>query len=268
MTKKRVVIITGVSSGIGLATARRFIENGWVAVGTVRTRPYPAELAALAVDIQLADMTRPADLARVVAKTKATYGRIDALVANAGYGLAGPLESLSYPQISDQLAVNVAAAAELARLVIPIMRSAGGGVIVAVSSLAGRMGIPGYGVYSATKFALEGLFESLWYEVRGLNIRLRLIEPSNVKSPFWSKGLVASSKRRSYPAISRSLSHTIKAGASGLSTETIARRIYAATISGSDRLHYPVGWTWAAVLAKRFLPDRWFRRLARRISQT
>ncbi len=96
MTTKPVVIITGVSRGIGLAAAQLFSARGWVVVGTVRSKDYPVELSMSSVDVQLAQMTEPKELERVVKKAHQTYGHIDAVVANAGYGLLGALENLTH----------------------------------------------------------------------------------------------------------------------------------------------------------------------------
>ena len=261
MSKKPVVIITGVSSGIGLATAALFAREGWLVIGTVRRRPYPAELSTLAVDIQVADMAVPADLRRVVRKAMVTYGRIDAVVANAGYGLIGPLEALSYDKVSQQLTVNVLAVVELTRLVVPVMRAQKqGGTIVALSSVAGRVGVPEHSAYSASKFALEGFFESLWYEVSEFRIKLRLIEPSLVKSPFWTKVL-----QMQRPGGTRRASLSRIKGRQGLTTNAVAKKVYASVQSQSDKLHYRVGLTALAVAGKRLLPDRLFRMLVRMV---
>jgi short-subunit dehydrogenase len=261
MIKKPVVIITGVSSGIGLATAQLFNEKSWVVIGTVRDRAkLPAELTTMALDLQLVEMTEPALIQTLVQQAHKTYGRIDAVVANAGYGLVGPLEKLTYEQLERQFAVNVLAVAELVSRVIPIFRRQRRGVVIAVSSIAGRVGIPSYPAYSASKFALEGMFEALWYEVKDAGIKLRLVEPSSVRTSFWTKGLVKAKTSRSARFVNRFLARTIQVGESkGLQPQDVARTIYKAAASTSDRLHYGVGVTGLATTAKRILPDRLFR---------
>ncbi len=264
MIAKPVVIITGVSGGIGLATARLFIEYDWVVVGTVRDKKLPAEVTALAIDLQVAEMTQPTDLSRVVKDAHKTYGRIDAVVANAGYALLGALEELSYDQIVTQLSVNVAAAAELTRLSIPIMRQQKRGAVIAISSLAGILGLPSYGAYSASKFALEGLFESLWYELADTGIKVRLVEPSSVKTSFWTTGLVRSETTRPVRYVHRFMTRSVASSkAGGLAPEDVAKVVFEAATSTSDRLHWRKGFTWLAVLGRRVLPDVTFRRLIR-----
>src|SRR5476651_2696928 len=116
---KPVAVITGVSSGIGLACAKLFASKGWIVVGTVRGRTRTDALRALQIDLQVAEMLRPRDLERVVQVAWRTYGRIDALVCNAGYGLVGAIDMLEYAQMNEQLAVNILAPAELISLTVP-----------------------------------------------------------------------------------------------------------------------------------------------------
>jgi short-subunit dehydrogenase len=262
MISKPVVIITGVSRGIGLATAQLFTASGWMVVGTVRDKKYPIELSMSSVDVQMAEMSEPKDLERVVKKTFRTYGRIDAVVANAGYGLLGAHETLTHDQIMEQLVVNTVAVSDLVREVTPIMRSSGKGVIIGVSSVAGRIGIPGYSAYNASKFAVEGLFEALSYELRDAGILVKLVEPSTVKTDFWGPSAHFSKKVKDYWT-QRALKHA-KGLNHGLSSTNVAKVIFRAATDGKVKLHYPIGLTWWGVLAKRVLPDRVFRAVVRR----
>lgn len=257
---KPVAIITGVSGGIGLETARHFSAAGWIVVGTVREKLKSAELAAASIDVKVADVTRPADLAKVVQQTLATYGRIDAVVANAGYGLVGTLEEMSYEQIVRQLSVNAAGAAETIRLVLPTMKKQRRGAVIAVSSIAGRFGFGGYSAYSASKFALEGLLESLWYELSPYNIRVRLIEPSPVNTSFWTSLVGRRPKLQSKGLIRRTYKN-ITVTKQGLSADKVAAKIFRAATSTSPRLHWPVGVTGPLAVMKRLLPDELFRSL-------
>lgn len=264
MTNKPVIIITGVSSGIGLAAALLFEQKNWIVVGTVRRKDYPTELASAAVDVQLAEMTNPADIERVVRQAYKTYGRIDAVVANAGYAVLGPFESVLHAQWLNELAVNTVAVADLARAVLPHMRRRGEGRIVGVASVGGRIGLPGYSAYCASKFAVEGMLESLSHEVSDTDIKIRIIEPSTVKTPFWSRGVVRMAiKNKS--TTNEVIARTITGGQDGgLSAERVAEMIYYAVTSKSNRLHYPVGITRLATWTKRILPDRLFRKLLHR----
>jgi short-subunit dehydrogenase len=246
-SSKPVVVLTGASSGIGLATAKLFAANGWIVVGTVRGKARASALRGLQFDLQVAEMLRPRDLERVVQMAWRTYGRIDALVCNAGYGLIGPLDTLEYAQMSEQLAVNTLAPAELIRQVVPLMRRQGGGVIIGMSSLVGRQGVGGWSVYAASKFALEGLFESLHMELAASRIRMKLVEPSGVDTPFWKNQGEPSGMNRS------------------LSAEKVAAAILRAAKDSGSQLRYPLGQTRIMGYARRILPERLYLRILRRI---
>ena len=252
---KSVVLITGVSGGIGLATAKIFVAHGWIVVGTVRSRTKGASLRSLQIDLQMADMLKPRDLERVVQNTWRTYGRIDALICNAGYGLIGPIDTLDYARMNEQFTVNTLAPAELIRHTVPLMKRQGFGAIVGVSSIAGRTGIAGYSMYAASKFALEGLLESLMMELAVCNVRVKLIEPSGVDTPFWSQ-----SDRLNGKSVEFSKAHR------GLSATTVAKTIYRATIDTSRKLRYPLGQTSWINIAHRVLPERLLLRILQKLT--
>jgi NAD(P)-dependent dehydrogenase (short-subunit alcohol dehydrogenase family) len=182
-----VVIITGASSGIGAATARRLGRAGMVIVLAARRAD---ELAAVARDIEAnggaalvvrTDVRKPADIAALVGRAAAVDGRIDVLVNNAGVG--GPASILADDAAVDtMLDVNLRAPIRLMRAVIPIMKAQGSGRIVNIGSVAGEIGIAG--TYSATKFALRGLTDSVRRELAGTGIGVTLIEPGYVATPF------------------------------------------------------------------------------------
>jgi len=253
------VLITGVSGGIGKATARLFASNGWLVVGTIRT---PRGKMAARIDIQPAEMTRAADLARVVRHIQLKYGRLDALVCNAGYALLGPLGSLDYAQMRDQLATNVLAPAELTRLALPLLASSSG-TAVAVSSIVGRTGLPGYSLYAASKHALEGLYESLALEYEAGPIRFKLVEPSGVNTAFWTSIKRGTSRGQAASELSHLVAAPNRADHS-LTAEQVAAVIYRAATDRSPKLRYPVGHTRRLDLAKRLLPGGIYRRLLHR----
>jgi NAD(P)-dependent dehydrogenase (short-subunit alcohol dehydrogenase family) len=261
---KPVALITGVSSGIGLASAKHFAAHGWLVVGTVRTRRPTAALKALPVDLQPAEMARPGDLARVVERAVKTYGRLDALVCNAGYGMIGPVDSYDLAQMRDQLTVNTLAPAELVKLVVPVMKKQKSGVIVLVSSLYGRMGVPWYSVYCASKAALEGFGEALELELAPAGIRVKLVEPAGVDTGWWA-GLKRGTARkwRDSELTGRIGTEHLHA-THGLAPEKVASAVFAAASDRSPRLRYPLGPTWAVTVAGRLLPERLYRALLKR----
>lgn len=258
-----VILITGATSGIGLATARRFAGEGWVVVGTFR-RAF-RQTAHLAIDLHPAEMSRPGDLERIVSYIGRHYGRLDALVCNAGYGLAGPLESLEYAQMRDLLLVNTLAPAELVRRALPLLKESQGTVVL-MSSLAGRSGLPLYSAYAASKWGLEGLGESLAAELAPEGVRVRLIEPSGVDTPFWKrveKGSGARWRAGDFGRIGREGAREHH----GLSPEDVAAAVWGAVSRPRGSLRVPLGLTRQVVLAKRLLPEALYVRLLARITQ-
>lgn len=267
MTKstKKVVLITGVSSGIGLSAAQIFHDKGWIVVGTVRGNNTKS-LAGMSIDIQEAEMTKPEDLKRVMELLHASYGRLDALICNAGYALIGPVDALDYTQIRDQYLTNTVAPAELTRLAMPIMKKQGGGAIVYVSSIVGRIGLAGFAMYSSSKWALEGLAESLSVELSDENIRIKLVEPSGVNTAFWSSLKRGKSRDWDNKELGRIGAESGRSN-HGLSSEKVAETIFVAATDNSLRLRYPLGQTKMVALAKRIVPDTLFRKILRRATR-
>jgi NAD(P)-dependent dehydrogenase (short-subunit alcohol dehydrogenase family) len=236
-----------------------FAANGWLVVGTVRT---DRGRMGTRIDVQPAEMTRPADLARVMHHIQRQYGRLDVLVCNAGYGLLGPLGSLGYAQMRDQLATNTLAPAELTRLALPMLSSSSG-TAVAVSSLVGLTGLPGYSLYAASKHALEGLYESLALEYAEGPVRFKLVEPSGVNTAFWTSIKQGTIKGQASMEPSR-LDMVPNRTDQNLTPEQVATVIYRAACDRGPKLRYPVGLTRRLNLVKRLLPGRLYRRLLRR----
>jgi NAD(P)-dependent dehydrogenase (short-subunit alcohol dehydrogenase family) len=191
--KARTWIITGASSGLGLALAEAALKAGERVVGTARRAERFGQLEDafggrfLAVAHDVRD-TRGA--AAVVEATVERFGRVDVLVNNAGAGQVGTAEEISDEALHDVLAQHLLGPAAYVRAVLPHMRAAGTGVIVQMSSQGGRMSFPGVGSYSAAKFALEGWSEALAGEVAPFGIRVLIIEPSRFRTEFNSPGVL------------------------------------------------------------------------------
>jgi NAD(P)-dependent dehydrogenase (short-subunit alcohol dehydrogenase family) len=177
-----VVIVTGASSGIGRATAIRFGKSGWTVVLAARR---PAELADVAAEIAdpvvvPTDLRDPAAITALVDRAAAA-GRIDALINNAGLGGASSILT-DDEAVTAMIGVNLLAPIRLIRAVVPAMRAQGHGAIVNIGSVAGEIGISG--TYSATKFALRGLTDSVRRELKGTGIGVTLIEPGHIATPL------------------------------------------------------------------------------------
>jgi short-subunit dehydrogenase len=241
-----VVIITGASSGIGAATARRLGCAGMVLVLAARRAD---EMVAVARDIEAnggtavvvpTDVRNPAEVAALVDRAVAVGGRIDVLINNAGVG--GSASVLADDAVVDaMLEVNLRAPIRLMRAVIPIMKTQGSGAIVNIGSVAGEIGVAG--TYSATKFALRGLTDSVRRELAGTGIGVTLIEPGYIATPF-------TRNRRGLPG-----------------PEIVAAAVERAIARPRRRVVVPV-WYRGAILAANALPavtDRLYtRRSARR----
>ncbi len=183
-----VALVTGASSGIGRATALLFAQTGYRVFATVRSDAGDASLrsavGALPIEILRLDLADEGAASRVVQEVLRRAGRIDVLVNNAGYAKLGAVEDLPRADLRHQFEVNVFAAIQLCREVMPTMRSQHQGRIVNVSSLAGKVSVPLMGAYCASKFALEAFSDALRAEVKPAGIRLALVEPVPVATNF------------------------------------------------------------------------------------
>ncbi|MGC4077949.1 MAG: oxidoreductase [Rubrivivax sp.] len=184
--------ITGASSGFGLAFARHALAQGHRVVATARRPEALAELAASAPErvlVQALDVTVPGDAERAVAAALARFGRIDVLLDNAGYGIVGAVEETPDAELRAQMETNFFGAAAMIRAVLPAMRAQRSGAIVNISSLGGQLSFGGFGAYSASKFALEGLSEALAQEVAPFGIKVLIVEPGAFRTGFAREAL-------------------------------------------------------------------------------
>lgn len=179
---KDVVLITGCSTGIGRDLACRLAGLGYSVIATARK---PETLHDLPVELKLPlDVTDPLSVERAVANTVQKFGRIDVLINNAGYGPRGVVEEIPVDNVQAVYDVNVFGALRMIHSVAPIMRKQGGGRIINISSIAGRVATPVNGVYSSTKFALEALSDALRWEMAPFGIFVILIEPGLIETNF------------------------------------------------------------------------------------
>lgn len=174
--KKKTVLITGASSGIGAATAKTLASAGYQMFGGVRNPGSAPKIPG--VEFVKMDVLDEDSVASAVHAVLAKAGRIDILINNAGVSLVGPVEATSDAEAKALFDVNVFGVLRLVRAVLPSMRSHRSGLIVNVSSVLGFLPAPFMGLYAASKHALEGLSESLDHEVRGFGVRVVLLEPS------------------------------------------------------------------------------------------
>jgi NAD(P)-dependent dehydrogenase (short-subunit alcohol dehydrogenase family) len=187
-----VWFITGCSTGFGREIAQAVLARGWRAIVTARDPAAVADLAGahpgLALPLKL-DVTSPADMVAAVAEVKASFGRIDVLVNNAGYGYLSAVEEGEDDEVRAMFEVNFFGAVSAIKAVLPMMREQGAGHIVNITSVGGLVGNPGSGYYAATKFALEGLGEALARETRELGIKVTTVEPGPFRTDWAGRSL-------------------------------------------------------------------------------
>jgi NAD(P)-dependent dehydrogenase (short-subunit alcohol dehydrogenase family) len=195
--RPRTWLITGVSSGFGRALAEAALEKGDRVAGTVRTevarRKFEEHAPGRSLGVLL-DVTDRAAIVRSVVEVEEWAGGIDVLVNNAGYGLVGGVEEASDNEIRAQFEVNVFGALAVIQAVLPLMRRQRSGRIVCVSSVSGLVGWPSLGIYSGSKFALEGICETLAQEVAPLGIRVILVEPGGLRTDFAGRSSAQAAK--------------------------------------------------------------------------
>jgi len=263
---EKVILITGASTGIGRETVKLFQAKNWKVAATMR-RPEESEDLQKIVDVECfrLDVTDIDSIKAAIAGTIEKFGRIDAVVNNAGYGVVGPFEATTPEQVQRQVDTNLIGLMNVCREIIPYFREQKRGHIVNVASVGGRMTFPLYSVYHATKWAVEGFSESLQHELDQFNIRVKIIEPGPIKSDFYARSQVVAEKEGLHAYdhfVGKVLPNMQKAGAEAPDGTVVAQTIYDAVTDGSKRLRYPIN-TKGMLLARRFLPDSVFNRLIR-----
>jgi NAD(P)-dependent dehydrogenase (short-subunit alcohol dehydrogenase family) len=260
---ERTVLITGCSSGIGRATALAFADEGWTTYATARDEADLAALADAGCATAELDVTDGDAVERVVERIVDEEGRVDCLVNNAGYGQHGPAEDVPVDLFSRQFDVNVVGPHRLVREVLPHMRAAEDGTIVNVSSVAGRLAVPGMSAYSASKFALEGYSDALRGEVDRFGVDVALVEPGPVETSFRDRvdhELKGLARTEAYEPLYKAQEDAslISGDASPFAStpEEVANTVLEAGVSTDPDPRYVVGGFAKAVLYGRFVPDR------------
>lgn len=180
----KVVLITGCSSGIGRATARRLASHGWTVYATARKPESIADLEAAGCRTLALDVTDDASMVAAVKTIEDTHGAVGVLINNAGYSQSGAIETVPLDAVRRQFETNVFGLVRLTQLVLPKMRDQRWGKIVNLGSMGGKLVFPGGGHYHATKHALEAISDALRFEVRGFGIDVILLEPGLITTEF------------------------------------------------------------------------------------
>lgn len=241
MIQKKVALVTGVSSGIGQATASLLSEKGFRVFGTMRK---PGEAVGQLGDVELVqlDVRDEESVRSCVGTVLDQAGRIDALVNNAGYVLMGSLEETSIEEAKEVFETNFFGVLRMCQSVLPIMRQQGYGRIANISSVVGFLPAPFQGIYAASKHALEGYSESLDHEVRRFGIRASLIEPGFTRTKIGQNARLTSRPLVAYAGErDRALDVVRVSFADGAEPVTAASVVFEALTTAAPRLRYPVG---------------------------
>ena len=249
VNKDKVAIVTGSATGIGYETAIHLAKNGFYTYASMRNLPKADKISKIAKSqnlplrvIQL-DVTDDISITKAIGTVINESGKVDVLVNNAGYGLVGSIEDMSIEELKAQYETNVFGVFRVTKEVLPHMRKQHGGSIINISSIAGRIALPLYSAYVSTKFALEGLSESMAYELEPFGIRVVIIEPGAIKSNFRrEQAAKGSSENSPYSSMMQSPSKAIeKMLKDRLNPEEVAKTIVQAIENSKPKLRYIVG---------------------------
>ncbi len=256
-----LIIVTGVSSGIGQATAELFAREGWTVVGTVRdVERMEGHRWGGDVRLEEADFAETGSGARLASRVLEHHGVPDVLVNNAAALLFGPVEDATPAEIEQIFRVNVYEPVALAMGLVPAWRERGSGLVVNVTSLGGRMVFPFFAVYNATKHALEGFSEGMWHELKAFGIRVKAVEPGFVETPIYDKAMRGEGDLKQGSAPYRERMEAMVAFEASIgnrtSPEEAAREIRDAVFDESDRLRYPIAaYARPLIAARRWLGE-------------
>ena len=274
---QKVAIVTGSSSGIGLDASVTLAQNGFFTYATMRNLDRSSIVKAatekeeLPIKVVQLDVTDDLSVKDAIRAIVSEAKRIDVLVNNAGFGLVGAFEDLSIDEIKDQYETNVFGLIRVTQAVLPIMREQKSGIIVNVSSGAGLFGYPGGSAYVSSKFAIEGLSESISYEFDQFGIKVVLIEPGFIKTNF-SNAMVIAKKAQDPSSPYSSMMQKIQTRSNemaknGSSVDVVSKAILKAVASERPNLRYLAGKdveTWAA--NKKTMSDSQFHDMMQGIS--
>ena len=244
---KKTIFITGASSGIGKATSLLFASKGWNVVATMRSPEKETELSLLNEILLLeADVTDIKSISMAIEQGINKFGQIDVLLNNAGYGQQGIFEAVSHEKIRQQFEVNVFGLMETTRAILPHFRSKKTGTIINITSGVGRVTVPLVSIYAASKFAVEGFSESLSYELESQNIKVKIVEPGYIATPFYQRAkseFAFDPQLEDYQKFQGDMS-TLFTSFESMETavaEDVAATVFLAATDGTHQLRYVIG---------------------------
>lgn len=253
------ILITGASSGLGKETAKRFQSEGWNVIATMRNPENETELTALDnVLVTKLDVLDLASIPNAINQGIRKFGKIDVLINNAGYGAYGPLESFSREKIIRQFNTNVIGLLDVTQAMLPHFRKNQSGTIINISSIGGKITFPLGALYHGTKFAVEGISESLHYETAQFNVKVKIIEPGAIATDFGGRSLDFQndeSLAEYQPLVGKVMAAFPELYKNASSAASIADVVYRAATDGTDQLRYTAGEDAANTMATRKQQD-------------
>lgn len=238
------ILITGASSGIGKATALHFQQQGWNVIATMRSPEKETELNRLEnVHLEKLDVLDVTTIDRAIKNGISKFGKINALVNNAGYGAYGPLETFPRENIVRQFNTNVIGLMDVTQAIIPHFRENKSGVIVNISSIGGQMTFALGSLYHGTKFAVEGISESLHYEMKEIGVKVKIVEPGFIATDFGGRSFdFQSGEIADYqPLIGALMKQWQNPNNTVSPPSLVAEVIFNAVTDGTDQLRYSAG---------------------------
>jgi NAD(P)-dependent dehydrogenase (short-subunit alcohol dehydrogenase family) len=271
-SNQKIAIVTGSSSGIGYETSLMLARNGFLTYATMRNLNKIENIKSVAANENLPirithlDVTDDVSVRNAVQTILSETGRIDVLVNNAGYVLDGAFEDLAMDEIKAQYETNVFGLIRTTQAVLPTMRKQKSGIIANISSGAGRFGYPGGSAYISSKFAVEGLSESMSYELEPFGIRMVIVEPGVIKTNIFNSVVVAKKSQdpnSPYFQIMQNMAYAFEEMIKNASSpELVAKVVFNAVINENPNLRYLAGKdveTWMD--AKRNMSDEEFYKM-------
>jgi NADP-dependent 3-hydroxy acid dehydrogenase YdfG len=240
----KTILITGASSGIGKATTIYFQQKGWNVIATMRNPEKDTELSKLKnVHVEKLDVLDVQSIEKTIQNGILKFGKIDALVNNAGYGAYGPLETFPRENIIKQFNTNVIGLMDVTRAIIPHFRQNKDGVIVNISSIGGQMTFALGSLYHGTKFAVEGISESLHYEMSEIGVKVKIVEPGFIATDFGGRSFdfQAGEVIEYQPIIGALMKQWQDPNNTVSPPEMVAEIIFNAVTDGTTQLRYRAG---------------------------
>lgn len=241
---RKTILVTGASSGIGKATAMYFQKQGWNVIATLRSPEKDNELNTLEnIHLEKLDVLDLASINQAIQNGIQKFGKIDALVNNAGYGAYGPLETFPRENIVKQFNTNVIGLMDVTRAIIPHFRKNKNGIIVNISSIGGQMTFALGSLYHGTKFAVEGISESLHYEMKEIGVKVKIVEPGFIATDFGGRSFdFQAGQMEEYKPIINALMKQWQNPNNTISPPSlVAEVIFSAVTDGTNQLRYRAG---------------------------